>query len=289
MLVISLFRVKQWIKNGFVLVPLVFALQFEDWRCLCRTFAAFLAFCFVSSFIYIINDIADRKVDAAHPKKSKRPIASGKISIPAAAVAGLLCLFITAGLTAWLGDSRFLFAVSGYVALNLLYSWRLKYVQLVDVFCIAFGFVLRVYAGAYAISVPVSSFLFMVMLFLSLFLALGKRKSELINSIDSGTSSRKILSGYSGATIDKYITLLASAVIISYALYTLDASTLAKFGNRLIYSVVFVIYGIFRYMAQLDKSGDYDDPTDNLYGDNALIAVCVAFMAYILAVGAGII
>ena len=282
MVILKLLRVKQWIKNGFVFVPLIFSMSFLSVSII-NSAIAFFAFCFASSFIYIINDIADRNADALHPKKKLRPIASGKISVPLAIMIDILCLTTSVALALYLGQWKVGAVVAGYIILNLFYSWKLKHIALIDVFCIAFGFILRVYAGAYAVGVTVSSFLFLVMLFVSLFLAFGKRKSEL------SKRTRRVLSGYKKETIDKYLTLLAGAVIVSYALYTLDPNTLLKFGNRLIYSVIFVVYGIFRYMAELDKSDSYDDPTDNLYKDKMLIATCVILVSYIVLIAANII
>ncbi|MCL2748723.1 MAG: UbiA prenyltransferase family protein [Alphaproteobacteria bacterium] len=286
MLILKLLRVKQWVKNSFVLIPLVFSLGFLELVSIEQAVAAFFAFCFASSFIYIINDIADRKADALHPKKRTRPLASGRISVWTAVLVAAICLAVTGGLLALIAEPKVALVIGIYVLMNIAYSKWLKHIPLVDVFCIAFGFVLRVYAGAYAIGVPVSSYLFMVTLFLSLFLAFGKRKAELAKQ-DRGT--RKALDGYAIGTVEKYLVILAGAVIISYALYTLDANTIARFGNRLIYSVVFVMLGMFQYQAQLDKSGDFDDPTDNLYKDKILVAICATYAAYIMLIAAGVI
>ena len=187
--IIKLIRVKQWIKNAFVLAPLLFSLNFMNVEPVIKAALAFFAFSFTASVVYVMNDILDRKKDALHPKKKNRPIASGKISVKQALfiVVGLLiadavclcCLPIKTALTILI-----------YVLINILYSFRLKHIVLVDVFIIAIGFILRVYAGAYAISVPVSSYIFMTTLFVSLFLGFTKRKMELQNS---GATTRKVL------------------------------------------------------------------------------------------------
>ncbi|MDR1708819.1 MAG: UbiA prenyltransferase family protein, partial [Candidatus Accumulibacter sp.] len=262
-----------------MLVPLFFSLSFTQAESAGRAGIIFLAFCLAASFIYIVNDIADREHDRRHPKKFRRPIASGAIGVPAARIAAGTCLLACLALLAGLGDGRAAGAVIAYLVLNLGYSWRLKHVPLIDVFCIALGFVLRVYAGAYAIGVAVSNYLFLVTLFLSLFLAFCKRWSELKKHGASGT--RKVLNGYSLVTLDRYIAILAGGVVVSYALYTQDAVTLARFGGRLVYSVVFVLYGLFRYMSELDRTSDYDDPTENLYKDKALIATCGVYVLYV--------
>jgi 4-hydroxybenzoate polyprenyltransferase len=276
----KLLRVKQWIKNGFVFAPLLFSLKFTDLSEVLLSLFAFIAFCFASSFVYIINDISDRKADAAHPKKRRRPIASRKVSVSFAVLADALCFSLCCLSLYLLSEQKVSIMIAAYIALNLLYSWRLKHIPLIDVFSIAFGFVLRIYAGAYAIGAIVSGYMFMVTLFISMFLALGKRKAELAKL---GVATRRSLAGYKTAAIDQYITLFAAAVIISYSLYALDQDTVSRFGNALIYSVVFVIYGICRYMAELDGSANYDDPTDNLYRDKSLMLVCAAYAAYVIA------
>ncbi|MDR2778079.1 MAG: UbiA prenyltransferase family protein [Rickettsiales bacterium] len=240
---------------------------------------ACLAFCLASSFIYIVNDIVDREKDKLHPQKRNRPLASGAVKVPVAIAAAIFSLIIASALLYGLGSFKSAATVAIYIGINILYSWRLKTLPLVDVFCIAFGFILRLYAGALVIDVPVSGHLFMITLFIALFLAFGKRKSELLKI---GAVARKSLSGYSLETIDKYLVVLAGAIIISYAIFTLDATVSDKFGDHMIYSLVFVIYGIFRYMAELDRSEDYYDPTENLYRDKILLTVCVAFGVYVM-------
>ncbi|GHS88624.1 decaprenyl-phosphate phosphoribosyltransferase [Campylobacterota bacterium] len=271
---------KQWIKNIFVFVPLIFSLQFMQLDSVINAGMAFMAFCFASSFIYIINDTIDRKNDARHPKKKFRPIASGEISVTAAICIAIFCILICGFILAYIDDAKTIAVIALYIVLNLLYSWKLKHIPLIDVICIAFGFILRVYAGAYAIGVTVSSYLYLTMLFLSMFLAFGKRKSEILRI---SAVSRKSLEGYSVAIIDKYLSILCSAVIISYALYTMDANIIARFDtNRLIYSEIFIVYGMLRYLGELERSSDFDDPTDNLYRDKPLIAVGFLYAIYIL-------
>lgn len=277
--VIKLIRVKQWIKNAFVLAPLLFSLNFMNMQADIKALLAFLAFGFTASVVYVMNDILDRKKDALHPKKKNRPIASGKISVKQALfiVAGLLvvdavCLFCLPLKTA--------LTILIYVLINILYSFRLKHIVLVDVFIIAIGFILRVYAGAYAIGVAVSSYIFMTTLFVSLFLGFTKRKMELQHS---GVTTRKVLKSYSDNMVTQYIVISVALTIMCYALYTLEPSTIERFGtNRLIYSVIFVIYGMFRYLYILDKYKDVEDPTENVLTDKGLVAICFLYVLYIL-------
>lgn len=279
--IVKLIRIKQWIKNSFVLAPLLFSLEFMNEGAVIKAITAFFAFSFTASCVYIMNDILDRKKDAEHPVKKTRPIASGAISTPCALgiICTLLgfdavCLFFLPMKTTWI--------IIAYVLMNILYSIRLKHMVLLDVFTIAIGFILRVYAGAYAISVPVSSFIFMTTLFVSLFLGFTKRKVELLHS---GVRTRKVLRKYSENMINQYISVSIALTIMCYALYTLETSTIERFGSsRLIYSVVFVIYGMFRYLYVLDKYENVEDPTENVLTDHGLIAVCCLYVAYVLAI-----
>ena len=279
--IIKLIRVKQWIKNAFVLAPLLFSLKFLDVIADIQAMKTFFAFSFTASIIYVLNDILDRKRDASHPVKKNRPIASGKIPVKLGIIIifflsllDIICLLHLAAKAA--------LSILIYVVLNLLYSFKLKHIVLVDVFAIALGFVLRVYAGAYAIDVPVSSYIFMTTLFIALFLGFTKRRQELIHA---GDSARNILKDYSVDMLNKYIIMFATLTIMSYALWTLEESTTNKFGtNRLIYSIIFVIYGLLRYVHLLDKNQDAEDPTETLLKDKGLLCVCVLYVLYIFAI-----
>lgn len=285
--ILKLIRVKQWVKNAFVLAPLLFSLQFTEIDSIIKAGLAFAAFCLVSSVVYVMNDILDRKKDALHPKKKNRPIASGRISPWSGGVIAAILLALSFVSVLILGNIKTALVIGIYVAMNVLYSYKLKQLVLIDVLIIAFGFILRVYAGAYAIEVPVSSFIFMATLFLSLFLGFTKRKGELIRS---GSEGRAVLEKYSLKVIDQYIIISATLTIMCYALYTLEPSTIARFStNRLIYSVIFVIYGMFRYVYILDKDESIEDPTDSLYKDKGLVGVCLLYVLYVLAIFAEII
>ena len=285
--ILKLIRVKQWIKNAFVLAPLLFSLKFTEMGSVVQSALAFAAFCFIASAVYVMNDILDRKKDALHPKKKNRPIASGKIQPVTGG--GIVCLLIVAAAVCLfiLGSAKTAMTVIIYVILNILYSYKLKQMVLVDVLVIAVGFILRVYAGAYAIGVPVSSFIFMTTLFLSLFLGFTKRKAELIRS---GSEGREVLEKYSKEMVNQYIVISVALTIMCYALYTLEPSTIARFStNRLIYSVIFVIYGMFRYIYILDKDENVEDPTESLYRDKGLMGVCILYVLYVLAIFAEIV
>ena len=279
---LELIRIKQWIKNAFVLAPLLFSLKFSDINADINALLAFFAFCFGASFIYIINDISDKRRDALHPRKKLRPIASGEISKAAAIIWAVILLMLTALCLDILGNEKTAITIGIYIVLNIFYSLIFKHLVLIDVIVIAFGFILRVYAGAYAIEVPVSSFIFMTTLFLALFLGFTKRKSELLKS---GIHTRQVLAKYSEAMVNQYIIITATLTIMCYALYTLEPQTLNRFDtNRLIYSVIFVVYGMFRYIYILNSSSDADDPTENLFKDKGLMLACILFVVYVLAI-----
>ncbi len=246
----KLFRVTQWIKNTFVFVPLLFSLKLFYPDYLVKSFGAFVIFCFLSSIVYIINDIADLESDRLHPIKKNRPLASGKISktsaLSAASVLALLIVFLIQFLS-----YKFIIAAASYLFINVLYSYKLKNVVILDVFIIAAGFMIRVLGGAYAISVEISSWLILTTMFVSLFLGVMKRRSELkynLNGEDAG-ATRKVLVHYSAVFTDQMATVAAAGVIICYALYTVAQRTVHLFGTEnMIYTTPFVVFGIFRYM-----------------------------------------
>lgn len=277
---LQLIRLKQWIKNVFVLAPLLFSFQFTDFSCVFRAMLTFLAFSFVASAHYILNDILDKEKDALHPFKKNRPIASNRISIREACfwVVGLIlaaffCLYV-------LGMLKVAGVIFLYFMMNILYSWQFKNIVLLDVFIIALGFVLRVYAGAWAIHVGVSGFIFMTTLFLSLFLGFAKRKGELVRL---GSVSRKVLKEYGQEMLNSFLSVTIALTIMSYAMWTMETSTRANLGtHRMIYSIVFVIYGMFRYLYILDKYAHSEDPTENLYRDKVLLLICFSYVFYVL-------
>ncbi|MFI3173490.1 MAG: UbiA family prenyltransferase [Eubacteriales bacterium] len=188
--ILKLIRIKQWVKNAFVLAPLLFSLKFTDLTANINAILAFFSFCFISSVVYVINDICDRKRDAIHPKKKHRPIASGIISPFVAKIIAIILCCLTCLLLYLLDSTKTSIVILLYVLINILYSWKLKHIVLIDVLIIAVGFIFRLYAGSYAIDVPVSSFIFMTTLFLSLFLGFTKRKGELLRS---GLDAREVL------------------------------------------------------------------------------------------------
>jgi 4-hydroxybenzoate polyprenyltransferase len=270
---IKLIRPKQWIKNFFVFAPLLFSRHIFDLPYLLPSLAAFFIFSLASSAVYIINDIMDVESDRAHPKKKYRPIASGEISVKQALIfLVLLVIIIIAGLL-------FLKPIFGvvivlYFITNLLYSLKVKSIVLLDVFFISFGFMLRVLGGAAAISVPISSWMILTTIFISLFLAISKRRGELSQVInqDNIEKQRKVLKEYSVEFADQLNTIAAAGTIISYALYTVSDKTVNTFGtDKLIYTTPFVIYGIFRYMYLMHQKNLGESPTGIVTKDLPII------------------
>ena len=256
----------------FLFAPLIFSRHLFEFSYVYPEALAFVAFCLLSSSVYVLNDIADREADKRHPIKRERPIASGKVSIASGLAFGLV-LLLSAGLVSTLLNNEFRFILILYAALNLVYSFGLKRVILVDVFIIAAGFMLRVLGGAFAIDVEVSHWLVLCTLFVSLFLATSKRRGELMllqNSTDF--SERPVLKEYDLAFIDQIITVTAAGMAISYALYTVSDRTVAMFNTEnLVFTTFFVLFGIFRYLFLLRKKKTEDNPTTLLLSDFVMI------------------
>lgn len=241
-------RPKQWVKNLLVFAALVFSKHLLEVDAVLRSLVAFLVFCLLSGAVYIINDLADREGDRRHPKKKDRPIASGKLK-PGPAIAWAI-LSVAAGLGgAWLLDWRFGALGAGYFLMQLAYSFRLKHVVVLDVIIVAIGFGLRAIAGTFVINVEISSWLFVVTLLLALFVAVAKRRHELLFLEGGGISHRSVLGKYSETLLDQMMAVATSATVVAYCLYTIAPETTEKFGSRnLIFTLPFVLYGIYRYL-----------------------------------------
>lgn len=256
---IQLLRIPQWIKNLFVFVPLLFSLHLFEYNYFIKSLYGFILFSFSSSLIYVFNDIIDVKSDAAHPVKKLRPLPSGKIKISTAWIIAtvLLIAVLVASVYLLMDFNYFLY---GFIALNIIYSLIFKHIVILDVFSIAAGFTIRVLAGAVIISVPVSSWLILTTMFISLFLGVMKRHSELVQMSDvENHVTRKVLSDYSTTFTNQMATVAAAGVIICYALYTVAQRTVQVFGTEsLIYTTPFVVFGIFRfmYLEYLNKKGE---------------------------------
>jgi 4-hydroxybenzoate polyprenyltransferase len=269
---ILLIRPKQWLKNFFVFAPIIFAGQLLSFDHFFKNVIAFLAFCGVSSLVYIINDITDIESDRIHKKKRFRPLASGEVTINQAKIFFLIIAVITTFLC-YKTNIYFSSIVIIYFVINLLYSLWVKDIVILDVFFISFGFMLRVIAGAAAIDVSISSWMILTTIFISLFLAISKRRAEL-SQIDSESidKQRKVLSYYDITFTDQMNTIAATGTIICYALYTVSEKATSTFHtDNLIYTTPFVIYGIFRYLYLLHKKNLGENPEQIVTKDIPLI------------------
>jgi 4-hydroxybenzoate polyprenyltransferase len=276
-------RPEQWLKNGFVLAPIVFSGLIFDSDAWLRILLAAAAFCAASSATYLINDVVDREADRAHPVKRQRPIAAGTVSAlqatAAAAVLFTAAVAVAVGLGGW-----FPLVLVGYVALVLLYSVALKRAVFLDVLVVAAGFVLRVVGGAVAIEVPVSRWLLLVTYLLALYLALGKRRAELVVLGEGAGNHRVVLGQYTLPMVDGAISVVLGATVLAYALYTVAPDTVAKVGSEgLMATVPIVLYGLFRYLYLLHRHELGGSPTKALLSDRPLLA-CVAIWFVVAAI-----
>ncbi|MGA9117347.1 MAG: decaprenyl-phosphate phosphoribosyltransferase [Bacteroidota bacterium] len=275
---LRLLRPLHWVKNLFVLAPMVFARELFHLGTAETALGAFLGFCAVASAVYILNDMADAGADRAHPEKRRRPLAAGTVSRARALGLCALLLAAASGISL-LMPPLYGAALGSYFLLNLLYSYRLKDIVLVDVFVIAAGFILRVLAGAFAIGVAVSSWIILCTLFLSLFFAFAKRRSELV-SATGRMPERKTLAAYRVEFLDQMLTIAAAGTVVSYALYTVAPRTVNLLGtDNLIYTTPFVLFGIFRYLHLLHTTRSAENPTRAVVADPAILGVVVLWIA----------
>jgi 4-hydroxybenzoate polyprenyltransferase len=276
-------RPLQWSKNGFLLAALIFDRQLFDWPAVGRVLAAVLLFSLLSSAIYIYNDIRDIETDRNHPKKRLRPIAAGTLPLPTAYAAVGILLAVVFPLAYWLSPYFFLCALV-YMTVNLAYSVWLKHVPIIDILVLTSFYILRVGAGLAVIHVAlISPWLFVFTTFLALFLGTGKRRAELALLAGQANSHRKVLEGYTLPLLDQWITISSTLTIMTYSLYTFFAPGMAQ-NHWLMVTILFVIYGVFRYMylVQVEQRGG--SPEEVLFSDRPLQAALALWGAAILLV-----
>ncbi len=273
---VRLMRPHQWLKNVFVFAGLMFSQAWGDGPLVGGIVLTFAAFCCISSAVYILNDWRDRASDALHPVKFKRPLASGAVSVPVAlSLAGVL--FIAGGLLAT--NNRVLLLLLGiYVLLNLLYSWGLKHVPVVDVSIIATGFMLRLLAGTLAVGIPPSRWLLLTGLFIALFLGFSKRKAESFHDADR---QRAVMEGYPSSLLDTFMATTMTATILTYSLYATSPESQMQHGERLVYTVPVVIFGLLRYAFQVHQ-GRGEDVSRDLLRDPWIILALGAWLLIFL-------
>jgi len=245
---IHLMRPHQYVKNGFVWLPLFFGYQLQNHQAILNTFFTFLIFCIAASNIYVFNDIKDVNEDRQHPVKRFRPVASGNIKKKEAWTFFCVLFVLTLSLGLFLLPLTIISILAGYLVLNIFYTNGLKHIAIIDIVCIATGFVLRVIAGGKAASVQISPWIVIMTFLLALFLALAKRRDDLLLS-DKGHNTRKSLDGYNLEFVSQAMGVMASVIIVSYILYTVSPEIIAKHGTQRLYLTSFwVIVGLLRYM-----------------------------------------
>jgi 4-hydroxybenzoate polyprenyltransferase len=280
-IIISL-RPHQWSKNLVVFAALIFSGNVFVPKDVELAFITFVLFSLASGSVYLFNDILDRKEDAIHPAKKLRPVVSGKLAIKYAASASLIiCLVSIIGSFILNQVLACIFIV--YITLTVLYTIKLKHIVVVDILIVAIGFVLRAIAGAVVIAVKISPWLLVCTLFLALFMVIGKRRHEFVLLQENAADHRKILKEYNLLLLDQMIVVVTAASIVSYALYTLDNDTVEKFQTEyLVYTIPFVILGIFRYLFLIYKKNLGDRPEQILLNDKGII---ITILLWIITVG----
>jgi 4-hydroxybenzoate polyprenyltransferase len=288
---IRLIRVKHWVKNVFILAPLIFSLNFYKPLYISRTLIMCAAFCLAASGVYVFNDIADRQRDRLHPKKKDRPIASGAVPVSRALVLAAVLLLAAVAVSAILGLPSFL-VVLAYIGMNVAYSLLLKNQTFVDVMVIATGFLLRVVAGAFAIDVELTHWMLLTTFFLSLFLGFGKRRKEVLVT-EGSTRHRAVFQDYTIELLNSLIIISASLTIITYSLYVVTSKAMIALGrDKFIATIPFVVFGVFRYMFLIYRKNNGGDPAEVLFKDNVMLIdialwVCLVFalLGYTLLTG----
>lgn len=278
-------RPLQWVKNGVIFVPLVFDRQLglNNIPAMARTTAGFIIFCLLSGVVYIINDIADADADRVHPTKRNRPIASGRISIPAAVGFAAIVLLVIFP-AAYILSPAFAATALAYFVFNLAYSKWIKHIAILDVFCIALFFLLRVAAGVALIQVArFSPWLYVVTTLGALYIGFGKRRSELAMLSDEANSTRRVLAGYTLPMLDQFITIVSATTIVAYSLYTFSAPNLPN-NHVMMLTIPFVLYGVFRYLYLIHTTDRAGAPEEVLFRDRPLQATILLWGISILTI-----
>ncbi len=282
--VLRLLRVNQYVKNLFIFLPIFFALKFQETNLLIGLLKAFFSFCLVASAVYIMNDLKDFEVDQKHPKKKFRPIASGKISKKTAVVFLISTLF-SGFFLAFISNLNLFFILLFYFIMNIFYSFSFKHIPLLDIFIVSFGFLLRLFAGTdYAgiVGVKPSEWIILMTFLLALFLALAKRRDDVLLSLE-GKNTRKSIEGYNLELINSMLSIMVAVILVAYIMYTMSPVVTTHFGSNKIYlTTIFVLLGMFRYLQitfVLKKSGS---PTDMLLKDRFLQLTIVSWLGSFL-------
>ena len=272
--IIKLLRPKQWSKNVFVFLPLFFDKKFTDTHLLALTCLCFIIFSLAASAVYCLNDILDRKADALHPEKCKRPIASGAVSVSAGWTAMAVCALLAVGLTLWLLPDLTWLLLS-YIVLNVAYSLWLKHVSLIDMLLVASFYVMRVLAGAITGNIIPSQWIVVMTFLLALFLVLGKRRDDVMLQAETGATVRRGAANYNLPFINMALSIVATITMVSYMMYTMSDDVAARFDNPYVYcTAIFVLAGILRYLQITVVENRSGSPTKVLFRDR-FIQLCL--------------
>ena len=284
-LVLEAMRPRQWLKNAFVLTPVLFAKEIGNGPKLAASVAATLVFCGLSSAAYLLNDVVDREADRGHPSKAGRPVASGRLDARSALLAALALAAASLVVAAAALPRDAALVAAGFLGLQALYSLALKRAVFLDGIAIAVGFALRVLAGGLAARVLVSHWILLCTFLLALFLALAKRREEVVALGSARTAHRSVLAAYTTALLDQAIVVVLGATIVSYAIWTVAPETVVKFGSdRLVWTVPFVVYGLLRYLYLVHRGSAAGSPTEALLADRPLLLGVVLWLAACLLV-----
>lgn len=264
---LKLLRPKDWAKNLFLFIPIFFSGELFHWHIYPKLVLGFIAFCCAASSIYIINDYRDIEDDKKHPVKSKRPLASGEVSKTLAIVICIL-LIVCGFVIAYFIREKFLFVLSIYFIINLAYSFGLKNIAILDIIILAIGFVLRIKGGAVIAVIGISEWLNIMVFLLALFMAIGKRRDDVLLKLSSGTDMRKAIKGYNLELLNVVLALICAVIVVAYFMYTMSPEVLQRLGTyRLYYTCLFVLAGILRYLQIIFVQASSGSPTKILYKD----------------------
>lgn len=267
----KLVRIKHYVKNLFIFLPTFFGLKFLDINILEKNVIAFLAFCLVSSSIYILNDIVDIENDKKHPEKRNRPLASGKVSVKEAQTISFI-LFVSGILIAlFFNNLEVFYLFLTYTVINILYTFWIKHIGIIDVFTIAIGFVIRILIGGASGDIKINSWIIIMTFLLALFLGFAKRRDDLLIAQKTGRSMRKSVDGYNLQFVDSILVITSAVTLVSYLMYTLSEQTIIRYeSDNIFITSIFVLMGILRYLQLSITFGKSGSPTDTLFKDRII-------------------
>jgi len=286
--IIKLLRVKQWVKNLFIFLPAFFGLKLLDANTLINNGYAFISFCFLASSIYILNDILDKDADKKHPKKRERPIASGKISIKEGIVILIISLILAIVFTLPIKSTDLYILLLSYLAINIFYTFRIKYIEIVDVFFIAAGYVIRVLVGGVSGGIEINYWIIIMTFLLALLLGFAKRRDDVVLMESQGEKIRKSIDGYTLQFVDSVLNVTSAITVVAYIMYTISEQTMQRYHSKYVYiTSFFVLLGIFRYLQITISFKRSGSPTEVLYKDRFLQLcilgwiICFAIIIYL--------